>query len=97
MYILVQILCFSKLHLHLSRVLFNLAGVLHWLGVTGTGTGKGTDKFKITLQWMLEGSNSRTVRAGNRRKGRLSTLRAHTKAPCKTDLLSKRLRNAKAA
>ena len=51
----IQILCFSKLHLHFSRVLFNLAGVLHWLGVTGTGTGKGTDKFKITLQWMLEG------------------------------------------
>ena len=39
----------------------------------------------------------RPARAGNRRKGRLSALRAHTKAPYKTDLLWETLRNAKAA
>ena len=38
-----------------------------------------------------------TARAGNRRKRRLSALRAHTKVPYKIDLLWKTLRNAKAA
>jgi hypothetical protein len=37
------------------------------------------------------------ARAGNRRKGRLSALRAHTKAPYKMDLHRKTLSSAKAA
>ena len=37
-----------------------------------------------------------TARAGNRRFGPLSALRAHTKTPYKTDLHRKTLRNAKA-
>jgi hypothetical protein len=37
------------------------------------------------------------ARAENRRKGRLSALRAHAKAPYKTDFHQKTLRNAKAA
>jgi hypothetical protein len=36
-----------------------------------------------------------TARAGNRRFGRLSALRAHTKAPYKTNSHRKTLRNAK--
>jgi hypothetical protein len=38
-----------------------------------------------------------TARAENHREGRLSALRAHTKAPHKTDLLWETPRNAKAA
>jgi hypothetical protein len=38
-----------------------------------------------------------TARAENRRKGRLSALRANTKAPYKNYLQWKTLRNAKAA
>ena len=38
-----------------------------------------------------------TARAGNRRFRLLSAPRAHTKAPCKTDLHRKTLRNAKGA
>jgi hypothetical protein len=38
-----------------------------------------------------------SARAGNRRKGWLSALRAHTKAPHKIDFYRKMLRNAKAA
>ena len=38
-----------------------------------------------------------TARAGNHRKGRLSALRAHTKAPYKMDFHRKNLRNAKGA
>ena len=38
-----------------------------------------------------------TVRAGNRQKGRLSALRAHTKAPYKMDFHREKLRNAKGA
>ena len=44
-----------------------------------------------------QSTRNATARAENRRKGRLSALRAHTKAPHKTDLLKKTLRNAKAA
>jgi hypothetical protein len=42
------------------------------------------------------GSASASARAGNRRFWCLSTLRAHTKAPYKTDLHRKTLKNAKA-
>jgi hypothetical protein len=38
-----------------------------------------------------------TARAGNRRKGLLSALRAHTKAPYKMDFHRKKLMNAKGA
>jgi hypothetical protein len=38
-----------------------------------------------------------TARAENRRKGRLSALRAHTKAPYKKDFHRKTLMNAKTA
>jgi hypothetical protein len=38
-----------------------------------------------------------TARAGNRRFGRLSALRAHTKAPYKMYFHRKTLRNAKGA
>ena len=42
-------------------------------------------------------TKSLPARAENRRKGRLSALRAHTKAPHKIDFHRKTLRNAKGA
>ena len=45
---------------------------------------------------MLEeqAEDAATARAGNRRFGRLSTLRAHTNAPCETDSRWETLREA---
>ena len=42
-------------------------------------------------------SSPTTARAGNRRKGRFSALRAHTKAPYKMNFHKKTLVNTKAA
>jgi hypothetical protein len=48
------------------------------------------------LSLEVEGARS-TARAENRRFGRLSALRAHTKTPYKIDFHRKTLRNAKGA